>query len=203
MTGVKFRQREVPTELRLPDGMPLIVIPQSVMQTMHGIVSYPGLDEVGWLGTVSRSGSRFRIDQVLLVEQEGSRGVTYLTSQGTHDAELRLLRDGGDRGVDLCNSLKFWGHSHVFGDTSASEQDEIETQRLSADHSWYLRGIFNKRGRIQFTLFLTRLRCVIHDVPWVEERTADSAVRTQVAADLETYVTSQRRYDYGGSSYSS
>jgi hypothetical protein len=64
--------------------------------------------------------------------------------------------------------LRFWGHSHVRMGTSPSSTDEntpLNYQRLGLP--WFIRGIFNKLGRAEFTVYLFEEGYRFIDVPWV------------------------------------
>lgn len=124
--------------------------------------------EVGWLGTAERTaGGDFLIDNVFLLEQEVSRVETELSIDGQEKLAIELIEGRGEEGIALSNRLKFWGHSHVRMQTQPSGTDERTMVRFGEDgHQWYLRGIFNKLGRAEFTIYLYETGIRIIDAPW-------------------------------------
>jgi len=123
--------------------------------------------EVGWLGTVTRLASGdFLIDQVFLLEQEVTSVETELSTDGQNKLVMELI-EKGDEGLELVNRLRFWGHSHVRMGTAPSGTDERTMERFASEGMpWALRGIFNKSGRAEFTVYLYEEKLRICDAPW-------------------------------------
>ncbi len=123
--------------------------------------------EVGWLGTVKRLGNGdFLIEEVFLVEQEVTGVETELSVEGREKLVLELL-EGGDAGLDKSNTLHFWGHSHVRMSTGPSGTDENTMVQFGTEgHPYYIRGIFTKLGRGEFTLYLYDKGYRVLDAPW-------------------------------------
>lgn len=123
--------------------------------------------EVGWLGTVvmTRSGD-FLIDHTYLLEQEVTATETELSAEGQAKLVEDLLKKG-EPGFEEVNRLRFWGHSHVRMSTSPSGTDESTMKRFYEEGlPWYVRGIFNKKGRAEFCIFLYEQGLRINDVDW-------------------------------------
>jgi hypothetical protein len=73
----------------------------------------------------------------------------------------------GDEGFDLLNKMRFWGHSHVRMGTSPSGTDESTMLRFRDEGlDWYVRGIFNKHGRAEFTVYFFDIGFAVCDVDW-------------------------------------
>ncbi|HEY9775970.1 MAG TPA: hypothetical protein V6C81_19560 [Planktothrix sp.] len=125
--------------------------------------------EVGWMGTVKLLPSgNFLIEDTYLLEQQVSAVETELSKDGIERLSIELIENYPD-GVEMVNKMRFWGHSHVFMGTSPSGTDESTMTRMGADGTginWYIRGIFNKLGRAEFTLYLYDLGYRINDAPW-------------------------------------
>ncbi len=123
--------------------------------------------EVGWLGTVDRLASgNFFIDEVFVPEQEVSGSETDPTDEGQFNVMNELV-EMGEEGMKKIERLRFWGHSHVHMGTSPSGTDEntpLNYQRLGLP--WFIRGIFNKFGRAEFTVYLFAEGYRFIDVPW-------------------------------------
>ena len=123
--------------------------------------------EVGWLGTVvmTRNGD-FLIDHTYLLEQEVTATETELSAEGQAKLVEDLLKKG-EPGFEEVNRLRFWGHSHVRMGTSPSGTDESTMKRFYEEGlPWYVRGIFNKKGRAEFCIFLYEQGLRINDVDW-------------------------------------
>ncbi|MBI4533897.1 MAG: hypothetical protein HY711_08100 [Candidatus Melainabacteria bacterium] len=124
--------------------------------------------EVGWHGTVTRTkDGDFLIEETFLLEQEVTGTETELDKAGREKLALELLGVGDDAGVEKANRLRFWGHSHVRMGTSPSPTDESTMRQFGREGMpWYVRGIFTKTGRAEFTLYLFDRGIRINDAPW-------------------------------------
>ncbi len=151
--------------LRSP-GLPKILISDHAYRRMCLIVE-TAPKEVGWLGTVDRLPSgNFYIDEVFVPAQEVTGSETDPTDEGQFDVMSELVEQG-EEGMKKIERLRFWGHSHVHMGTSASGTDEntpLNYQRLGLP--WFIRGIFNKLGRAEFTVYLFHEGHRFLDVPW-------------------------------------
>ncbi|HEY9787018.1 MAG TPA: hypothetical protein V6D17_16620 [Candidatus Obscuribacterales bacterium] len=124
--------------------------------------------EVGWLGTVSRmDDGDFLIEEVFLVEQEVTSVETELSVEGREKLVLDLLQTGTDEDIERTNKLRFWGHSHVRMGTGPSGTDENTMVTFGREGMpFYIRGIFTKLGRGEFTIYLYDKGYRIIDAPW-------------------------------------
>jgi len=159
-------------------------------------------EEVGWLGSVSRTaGGDFLIEETFLIEQQVHATETELSADSIGNLTMSLL-DQGAVGLEKVNKLRFWGHSHVRMGTGASHTDESTMRRFASERiPWYVRGIFNKLGRGQFTIYLFDERCYIKDAPWAvigddgrplfDLPTVDEKLRAQIAAEMQLKVKSR------------
>ncbi len=143
---------------------PRILISPEAYRTMLVYVERAPL-EVGWQGTVIRQGNDFHIMKVFLLEQTVSTVTTVLSIPGRNELCMELLASGPE-GLEALNNLRFWGHSHVRMGVAASPQDE-KTMDDFKDLPWAVRGIFNKLGQANFSLFLYEEGLRFDDVPWL------------------------------------
>ncbi len=155
------------------DGVPTIILSRRAHQDMWLLVDEV-TTEVGWLGSASRlNNGNYYIDRIYLPTQEVHATTTELTPQGLADLAMDIATRPG--GLEEANRLRFWGHSHVNMGTDPSGQDDDQVQ-LFKDNGceWFIRGIFNKRRRAQFDLYLFTLGFTCTDVAWeVEEESSD------------------------------
>jgi hypothetical protein len=152
--------------LRMPKP-PRILISDHAYRRMCLIVE-SAAKEVGWMGTVDRMPSgNFYIDEIFVPEQVVSGAETDPTDEGQYKV-MNALTEMGEEGMKKIERLRFWGHSHVHMMTSPSSTDEhtpLRYQRMGL--SWFIRGIFNKYGRAEFTVYLFEEGHRFIDVPWV------------------------------------
>jgi hypothetical protein len=109
----------------------------------------------------------FYIDEIFVPEQE----VTGVETDPTDEGQFKVmneLAEMGEEGMKKIERLRFWGHSHVYMGTSPSGTDEntpLNYERLGLP--WFIRGIFNKHGRAEFTVYLFEEGHRFVDAPWV------------------------------------
>lgn len=150
--------------------------------------------EVGWMGAVSRlENNCFLIEETFLLEQEVSAVETELSVEGCSKlADELLLR--GEEGFELINKMRFWGHSHVRMGTSPSGTDESTMLRFRDENlDWYVRGIFNKHGRAEFSVYFFDIGFAVCDVDWC---VIDLATGENLTPKASSFFSSQY-YDYG------
>ena len=138
---VQYRQRP----------MPKIVIAREAYAKMWLYVDIAS-EEVGWMGTAEKTADgNFFISKVWLLKQQVTSVETEMSTEGLSELATELL-SRGDEGMQDWDNLRFWGHSHVRMGTSPSGTDERTMRMLEeAQHPWFIRGILNKLGRIEFT----------------------------------------------------
>ena len=129
--------------------------------------------EVGWLGLVKHLESGdFLIHSVHLLEQEVTAVETELSTVG-QDKLCEELKRGKNlmEKIEVVNTLRFWGHSHVYMGVSPSGTDEKTMITKGQDGAaigleWYIRGIFNKLGVAKFDIYRFDRNYRFIDVPW-------------------------------------
>lgn len=68
-------------------------------------------DEVGWLGTVQKVDNGYHIIDVFLFDQQVHGATTEISPEGLAAFAEELLQL--PEGVEIWNSMRLWGHSHV------------------------------------------------------------------------------------------
>lgn len=148
-------------------------------------------EEVGWLGTVKKTPyGNFLIEEVFLLDQEVSASQTEISEEGIAQLAEELITTRAD-GVDVANRIRFWGHSHVRMDTFPSGQDEAQMRHFEQNECpWFIRGILNKLGRMQFDIFLWEVGVKITDASWaIYDEHFDQRSRAQIEAEFKAKVT--------------
>lgn len=172
-------------------GDPSIVVSKCAANKMYLIVDNCD-EEVGWLGTADQIGpNTFKIDDIFLLRQNVHSTTTEIDPEAINEFYHETL--GKEGGQDLCNRIRFWGHSHVDMPTSPSSQDDNQMEEFrESNNPWFIRGILNKHGKIEFSLYLYELEMIVRDVPWhFEEPEIPDAIREQILKDIKEKVQSK------------
>lgn len=159
--------------------------------------------EVGWMGTVKRlPNGDFYIEKCFLFKQQVHETETEITNEGFSELSMELLDgvvDEDESNWDV-NKLRFWGHSHVRMATHPSMTDErtmlndFGTGRSTntgqarfcfeeCGYPWVIRGIFNKYGEVNFTVYIYTEGMKYEDVEWTVEEPSAEQVAIFKAAD--------------------
>lgn len=187
-----FKPHDFETKFRVLGGMPKIEISSLAYQKASILVDTADT-EVSWLHTVSRTGNIFLVEDTYLLEQTVTMATTGMSAEGV----MVFLMEH----EDLAGRLLGWGHSHVNMDVSPSGQDDqtVEDMIAGGQCPYFIRGIFNKPGKIRFDLYFPQAGYVLHDVPWSLKLIEPEGMREQLLADMQLLVKQQ--HFYAGSSY--
>lgn len=143
--------------------IPTIFIAEQALKDMMILVG-EAKTEVGWLGTVTRVGRDFLIEEIFIPQQEVSFGTTEMTIDGMAQLTRELIkREDAD---EVCNNLKFWGHSHVNMAVEPSGTDDDQMDKFSYN-DFFIRAILNKKGEMKMWLYIYEYGMMIEDVPWM------------------------------------
>lgn len=187
----KFVPHAFAPKVELVAGLPRVLVSREAYEDMYCLVD-ECRHEVGWLGAVRRLGQDFLIEQVFLFDQEAHATTCEITPDGLAAVAQELISSRPD-GMDICNRLCFWGHSHAQMGTSPSGQDESQFRELaSAGHEFFIRGILNKDGRMEFTIWLVALGLVIRDAAWELYEPADEARRARWQQEIAAKVREKK-----------
>ena len=186
-----FTQHTFQTRVVLESDVPMVYVTRKVFSELYHIIDLSD-DEVGFLGTVTKTTyGNFLIDEVFILKQEVTAGSTELSEEGIAELTQELLQR--EDGVDTVNSIRFWGHSHVRMGTSASHQDERQMELFQKNGCpWFIRGILNKLGRMEFTIFFFDSGVKIVDAPWAIYEFVNNEDRGRIEEELEQKVTKGR-----------
>lgn len=163
---------------------PKIFITPDAYADMLAIAENSGNDEIGWLGTVAElGGGQYLIDGI------------HMPAQSVHGATCELTEDGiGELFTELavtdfaaCERMHFWGHVHPGNSTSPSSQDEEQMSQF-AHNDWFVRGIFGRNGRAEFTFFDYKSGVRWNDVPWAIHCPVAEERRTKWVAEVAAKV---------------
>ena len=124
-----FCQHSFAKKIELISCLPRILISRSAYNKMWHLVDIAD-KEVSWLGTCRRIEQDFLIEEVFLFKQEVAATTCEISADGLAEVANELLTSRPD-GIEICNRLCFWGHSHVNMGTSPSGQDESQMENFS------------------------------------------------------------------------
>jgi len=193
-----FAPHKFDTKVTYSD-VPTVLISAKAYNDMYILVDEAD-EEISWLGTVKMMGANFFIDEVFLLKQECSSVQTELDEGDIGDLGAELLLK--ENGMNIVNSLKFWGHSHVRMGTSPSGQDETQLKHfIDNDCEYFIRAILNKNGKMEFTV-RWRNGIEIKDIPWMVLHDFNEAGRTKWVKEIKdkvstkTYVNNYSQHSY-------
>ena len=197
--------RQLKVEL-INGGVPDIYVSplaNAKMQHYVDIVS----DEVGWLGTVEElECGDYLIEDVFLFEQRVSGATTEITEDALADFAQEVLQQ--EDGMEIMNKLRFWGHSHVNMATMPSGQDNDQMDTFaSSGHDFFIRGIFNKKGEVNFSIYDYAREVIFHHVDWQLYTEENDELRDEIEAEIKEKVSkisyaTRHNYPHGSIPYS-
>lgn len=104
-----------------------------------------------------------------------------------------------NREADLAK-VKFWGHSHHTMDVFASGQDESQAlERMTRTQSYFIRGIFNKEGKLSISFFDYTRKIKFDHIKWEVEFPVDDEekiIRDKIEELKKTNLPAIKSYPY-------
>lgn len=176
------------TKVTLLNPVPTITISQNALDKMQIYIESVNI-EIGWLGTlIKKAEDHYYLEDVFLLEQKCHGTNTTITADGQSKLIMELMEKGK---LDVLNNIKFWGHSHVNMDVSPSTQDEDTLKMLKPDVNpdFFLRGIFNKSGKVKFTLYDYINNMIVDNVDWSPEKYLNESLISEIKAEIKEKVT--------------
>jgi hypothetical protein len=166
------------------------------MQYYVDIVS----DEVGWLGTVEElECGDYYIDDVYLFDQEVNGATTEISEDSLSEFATEMLKQPD--GMDIMNKMRFWGHSHINMATGPSAQDNSQMDTFaSSGHDFFIRGIFNKKGEVNLSIYHYGRGVIFHHVEWQIYTEETDELRDQIELEVKSKVK-KKTYAYSSHSY--
>lgn len=153
--------------------MPIVLISSTALTKMQTYVEQCS-DEIGWLGTATRTEGKnndiYFVEDTYLFDQEVHATTTEITPEGLAEFAEEILQLDGDEGLKIWNNLRMWGHSHVNMGVTPSGQDDTQMETFKeGGNPWFLRIIANKKGELKIDLYDYEKSIVYLDLPWVEK----------------------------------
>ena len=144
--------------------LPSVYITREAKTWIDAIVSQHS-EEVGWMGIVDKDDdNNYIISEIFYPKNDLTTGTTCEIHSG---AQADMMRYYVNKNEDYkIPKIKFWGHSHVNMGVGPSGQDD--KQGLEYAHSngdYMIRGIFNKKGDYNITIYDVEAKLKYYDLP--------------------------------------
>lgn len=201
-----FSQHSFAKKTEFITPLPKIFLTRDAYNKMYHLVDLSD-KEISWLGTVVEMDNKdFLIKEIFLFKQEVSHTTTEISAEGLAEVATEIMNARPD-GVDVVNSLRFWGHSHVNMGTSPSPQDDSQMSLFEENGcEFFIRGILNKNGRMKFTIYLYDRGIRIADAEWAIHEKVDDTLRSEIEKEIKEKVSEARyplfsQYTYTGNHY--
>lgn len=166
--------------------IPEIVISQNAFNDIKSIVSQCGENEISWLGSVDKVENIYYINNVYLVKQTVSTATTEIEPEAIAELATQLILE---KKLQEVNKLRFWGHLHPSNSTSPSITDEKQMILFVNEKTdFYIRGIFGRKGRAEFSVFDYVQKLQFNDVEWEIQNTCNEERHLQIKAQIDKYV---------------
>ena len=190
-----FSQHVFRKNTELTTSLPKIFLTRDAYNRMYHLVDLSS-KEISWLGTVEEINNKdFLIKEIFLFKQEVTHTTTEIGTEGLTEVATEIMNSRPD-GVDIVNSLRFWGHSHVNMGTSPSHQDESQMSLFEENGcEYFIRGILNKNGRMEFTIYLYDRGIRIVDLEWAIHEEVDDSLRSEIEDEIKDKV-SEIKYSF-------
>ena len=184
----QFIPHKFKTKSILMRSDPKVLIASKAYALMWHIVNQSS-EEVGWLGIVKEEGNDFVIEDILIFKQEVDMGTCEISPEGLAEVGMELV-ESHPEGVDVLNRLRMWGHSHVNMGTGGSGQDDSQMGVFEKSGCpYFIRGILNKKGKMEFNIYLYDRGLRIEDAEWCVFTPVDNELENTVKAELEEKVS--------------
>jgi hypothetical protein len=188
-----------PMEVNFYDNTPpIIVITERAQQKINGYVDICDV-EIGWLGSVVKKENKYIIDDIFLFRQTVSATQTEISANGLAEFTAQLMEENPENWQEIISSLKYWGHSHVNMPVNPSGTDVNAMTEVFGDcgFAWYIRGIHNKQGDCDFSLYVYEgpVKVAIHHLKVEYEKYIDPDIEAEIKTNFDELV-SVRKYQH-------
>lgn len=165
---------------------PIIIVLPKALEKMEYYVRHCD-KEIGWLGTVQKYNSQYLVKDVFLFKQQVHSDTCEITADGLSEFATELLSKPD--GMDIWNSMKLWGHSHVNMGVTPSAQDNNQMKVFGENSEWFIRLIANKSGEMEFTLYDFTSNLTFENVKWMELKQHSSELEEEIKNEIKEKVS--------------
>lgn len=205
--ALPFMPRKFDTELISmydPASFELVISEKAYEKMWNYVDICP--EEVGWFGTIEpikdKDGNiqpgKFFLKDVYMVGQEVSSVETDMSVDDLSEFMQNILDSYPDEeAVEIVNSIRLWGHSHVKMGVSPSTTDNNTMSQFGQNIKDYmLRIIANKKGEFKVDLWYYEYYIIATDIPWRVATPANDALRKEIFEEMKTKVYKTRYESY-------
>ena len=205
-----MKREYIDSKKEIKDPDPIIEFTPKAWRKINYVIKKCN-EEVGWLGSVEKVENEqnnpyhLRITDIWVPKQEVNGGTCEIKPEGRAALIEELFSSAAtpQEGMQLTNSLRYWGHSHVNMGVFASSQDDTQILEMKGC-PWYIRGIHNKKGDINLALYVFSENVVYRDLEPVildeltpeEKELLDGQIKDNVKP--KTYSGGGGNYSYYG-----
>jgi hypothetical protein len=162
-------------------------------KALEQIGAYVGLmdKEIAWMSSVKKhNDGLYVVDECFLFGQAVHATTAEIDPEKLGQLIHEILQERPDDGMEVVNSLKCWGHSHVNMSTSPSGQDDRQMDDFADTVSdFMIRVIANKRGDIRVCVWDYANEVIFEDLPWTFLDAQNADRLNAVADEIEQKVT--------------
>lgn len=196
---IKFNPSGTPSTRILENKTPRVIFEDLALEKINYIVSNSP-KEVGWLCSVEKQEPFYIIKDVYIFKQEVHATTTEITPEGLGVFAEELLAK--ENGVEIYNSIKAWGHSHVDMAVSPSAQDDSQMKVFEqGGNQFFIRMIANKKGELRVDVYDYESKLVFLCVNWETYLHYTTGLEEEIKKELAEKVT-EKKYStaYAGTS---
>lgn len=161
-------------------------------------------DEVGWLMPVQEGDNGvYLIYDLFVLEQEVNGATCEIKPEALSHLAQEVL--SLENGVNIYNSIKCWGHSHVNMTVTPSGQDNQQMMEFVGDNDYFIRIIANKKGSMKLDFYDYKSNIAYENIPYQvyydidqeELEVLKGEIKEKVKKKKSTYVSTGKSA-YGG-----
>jgi len=166
--------------------VPIVIIDKKALAKMKIYVE-ENSEEVGWLGMASKEDGFYYISDVMLFDQDVHATTTEITPEGLSEFGMKVLEQ--EDGMDIWNSIRLWGHSHVNMPTSPSGQDNSQMEVFADNgHDFFIRIIANKKSDLALDLYEYTTGVIYKNIVWYKSQTEQEIQINKEIKEMENRI---------------
>lgn len=168
--------------------VPTVVIEQVALEKMKAYVTYCD-KEIGWLGTATQQDNTIVIHDMFLFEQEVHETTCEINEQAVAKWYEEMLTTHAN-GVEIVNTMRVWGHSHVNMGISPSGQDDTQfAELIKGVDDFFIRIIANKKGEMRLDYHDVVNNITFYNIDWATEVSIDlKEIQKEIAQKVKRKV---------------
>lgn len=171
--------------------LPVILLEPVAIEKMKAYVTLCD-KEIGWLGTATQSGNTVTIHDMFLFEQEAHATTCEINEQAVAKWYEDMFNTH-ENGMEIVNTMRVWGHSHVNMGIGASGQDDTQFKELSKNvDDFFIRIIANKKGDMQLDYYDAKTGLIFNNIEWQYIVSVDlDAIKKEIAEKVKVKTYTQ------------